>query len=267
MQELGRLPKVVIAVHMGGLPCDMKSIFELSSEYGFKIIEDASHAVGGELLGNKVGCCEFSDISVFSFHPVKIVTTAEGGAALTNDSELDAKMTLLRSHGVTRDGNEMQFGPQGGWYYEQISLGYNYRMTRPSGRLGCSQLTRVDEFVSRRNRLAQNYHAKLADLPVDLPSVSREVLSAYHLYILKLQKDDPAERRKLYDYLRSRDIGVNVHYIPVHLQPFYRSLGFCPGDFPEAEKYYSNAISIPLHPNLTDDEQHFVIESIRDFIL
>ena len=264
--ELGRLPKVVIPVHMGGLPCDMRSIFELSLEYGFKIIEDASHAVGGELLGKKIGCCEFSNISVFSFHPVKIITTCEGGAALTNDADIGRKLALLRSHGITRDANEMQFGSQGGWYYEQVSLGFNYRMTDLQAALGCSQLTRLDDFVSRRNRLAQEYHTKLVDLPIDLPMASGDALSAYHLYIVKLQKDNPLERRKFYDHLRSRGIGVNVHYIPVHLQPFYRSLGFRPGDFPEAEKYYSNAISIPLHVNLSRDDQDVVVKSIRDFL-
>jgi UDP-4-amino-4,6-dideoxy-N-acetyl-beta-L-altrosamine transaminase len=265
-KELGRLPKVVIPVHMAGLSCDMKAIFELSLEYGFKIIEDASHAVGGSLSGNKVGSCEFSDISVFSFHPVKIITTGEGGAALTNDANLGRKLALLRSHGVTRDANEMEHGLEGGWYYEQISLGYNYRMTDLQAALGCSQLTRIDEFVSKRNKLASEYHVKLADLSIDLPVIPSHTLSAYHLYIVKLLHDHPLGRRKLYDHLRSRGIGVNVHYIPVHLQPFYRSMGFSPGDFPEAEKYYRNAISIPLHPNLSEKDQDVVVNSIREFM-
>jgi UDP-4-amino-4,6-dideoxy-N-acetyl-beta-L-altrosamine transaminase len=265
-KELGRLPKVIIPVHMGGLSCDMKSIFELSSEYGFKIIEDASHAVGGSLAGNKIGSCEFSDISVFSFHPVKIITTGEGGAALTNDANLGRKLALLRSHGITRDAGEMEHGSEGGWYYEQISLGYNYRMTDLQAALGCSQLTRIDEFVAKRNKLASRYHIKLADLSIDLPAIPSHALSAYHLYIVKLQQDHPLGRRKLYDHLRSRGIGVNVHYIPVHLQPFYRSLGFSPGDFPEAEKYYRNAISIPLYPNLSENDQDVVVNSIREFM-
>ena len=266
-KALGRLPKVVIPVHMGGLSCDMKSIFELSSEYGFKIIEDASHAVGGSLAGNKIGSCEFSDISVFSFHPVKIITTGEGGAALTNDANLGRKLALLRSHGITRDADEMAHGSEGGWYYEQISLGYNYRMTDLQAALGCSQLTRIDEFVAKRNKLASEYHINLADLSIDLPVIPAHALSAYHLYIVKLQQDDPLGRRKLYNHLRSRGVGVNVHYIPVHLQPFYRSLGFNPGDFPQAEKYYRNAISIPLYPNLSEDDQDVVVNSLREFML
>lgn len=266
-KQIGRLPKVVIPVHMGGLSCDMKSIFELSSEYGFKIIEDASHAVGGSFAGHKIGSCEFSDISVFSFHPVKIITTGEGGAVLTNDANLGRKLVLLRSHGITRDNSEMEFGSEGGWYYEQIALGYNYRMTDLQAALGCSQLTRVDEFVTKRNQLANRYHAKLSDLKVDLPETPEHTLSACHLYVLKLQGDDSVQRRKVYDHLRSKGIGVNVHYIPIHLQPFYRQLGFSPGDFPEAERYYRNAISIPLHPNLAEDDQDMVVDSIRELIL
>ena len=266
-KELGRLPKVVIPVHMGGLSCDMKSIFELSLEYGFKIIEDASHAVGGSLAGNKIGSCAFSDISVFSLHPVKIITTVAGGAALTNDVNLGRKLALLRSHGITRDADEMAHGSEGGWYYEQISLGYNYRMTDLQAALGCSQLTRIDEFVAKRNKLASEYHIKLADLSIDLPVIPAHAMSAYHLYIVKLQQDDPLGRSKLYNHLLSRGVGVNVHYIPVHLQPFYRSLGFNPGDFPEAEKYYRNAISIPLYPNLSEDDQDVVVNSLREFML
>jgi UDP-4-amino-4,6-dideoxy-N-acetyl-beta-L-altrosamine transaminase len=262
----GRLPKVIIPVHMGGLSCDMKAIFELSLEYGFKIIEDASHAVGGSLAGNKIGSCEFSDISVFSFHPVKIITTGEGGAALTNDANIGRKLALLRSHGITRDADEMEHGSEGGWYYEQICLGYNYRMTDLQAALGFSQLTRIDEFVAKRNKLASEYDIKLADLSIDLPVIPSHALSAYHLYIVKFRQDHVLGRRKLYDHLHSRGIGANVHYIPVHLQPFYRSLGFNPGDFPEAEKYYRNAISIPLHPNLSEYDQDMVVDSLREFM-
>jgi UDP-4-amino-4,6-dideoxy-N-acetyl-beta-L-altrosamine transaminase len=266
-KQIGRLPKVVIPVHMGGLSCDMKSISDLSSEYGFKIIEDASHAVGGSFDGHKIGSCVYSDISVFSFHPVKIITTGEGGAALTNDVNLGRKIALLRSHGITRDASEMEHSSEGGWYYEQISLGYNYRMTDLQAALGCSQLTRIDEFVAKRNQLATRYHAKLSGLKIDLPETPKHTLSAYHLYVLKLQGDDSVQRRKVYDHLRSKGIGVNVHYIPIHLQPFYRKLGFSPGDFPEAERYYRNAISIPLHPNLAEDDQDIVVDSIRELIL
>jgi dTDP-4-amino-4,6-dideoxygalactose transaminase len=198
---------------------------------------------------------------------VKIITTGEGGAALTNDANLGRKLALLRSHGITRDADEMAHGSEGGWYYEQISLGYNYRMTDLQAALGCSQLTRIDEFVAKRNKLASEYHIKLADLSIDLPVIPAHALSAYHLYIVKLQQDDPLGRSKLYNHLHSRGVGVNVHYIPVHLQPFYRSLGFNPGDFPEAEKYYRNAISIPLYPNLSEDDQDVVVNSLREFML
>ena len=265
-KALGRLPKVVIPVHMGGLSCDMKSIFELSQEYGFKIIEDASHAIGGSFGGSKIGSCEYSDIAVFSFHPVKIITTAEGGAALTNDAHLGNKLALLRSHGVTRDIEQMENVPDGGWYYEQICLGFNYRMTELQAALGCSQMARLDHFVSKRNDLAERYLQELCHLPLKMPEIESGIVSSYHLFIVKLPDSGASERRRLYDHLRSREIGVNVHYIPVHLQPYYQSLGFSRGDFPEAERYYSNAISIPLYPNLLKDDQNFVIDSIKDFI-
>jgi len=198
---------------------------------------------------------------------VKIITTGEGGAALTNDESLGQNLALLRSHGITRDPGEMENGSEGGWYYEQISLGYNYRMTDLQAALGCSQLTRIDDFVAKRNKLASQYDIKLADLPLDLPVIPSHAVSSYHLYIVKLQQHHPLSRLKLYDHLRSRDIGVNVHYIPIHLQPFYREMGFSPGDFPEAERYYRNAISIPLHPNLSENDQDVVVNSLREFML
>ena len=261
------LPAVVIPVHMGGLSCDMQSIFELSKEYGFKIIEDASHAIGGSYKDKKVGSCSFSNITVFSFHPVKIITTAEGGAALTNDKDLFDKLVLLRSHGVTRDTRQMTDAAEGGWYYEQIALGFNYRMTDLQAALGKSQMSRIDYFVTKRNDLANRYNSKLANLPLVLPRECENAVSAFHLYVVKLKDSCSVSRRKFYDSLRSSNIGVHVHYIPVHLQPYYKERGFSIGDFPEAERYYSKALSIPLHPNLTFDDQDFVIGKIAELLL
>ena len=265
-RSLGRLPKVVIPVHMGGQSCDMKAIFALSQEYGFRIIEDASHAIGGRYEGRRVGSCEYSDIAVFSFHPVKIITTAEGGAALTNDKEIYDKLILLRSHGITRDPSQMTRSPEGGWYYEQLSLGFNYRMTELQAALGCSQMSRINDFVSKRNALAKNYNEQFSKLPIILPVAPRGIYSSYHLYIIKLKDSASINRGKLFEQLRDSGIGVNVHYIPVHLQPFYQSLGFSMGDFPVAECYYSKAISVPLHPGLSKVEQGYVIKTIKELI-
>lgn len=264
-KALGRLPKVVIPVHMGGLSCDMKSIFELSQEYGFKIIEDASHAIGGSFGGSKIGSCEYSDIAVFSFHPVKIITTAEGGAALTNNAHLGNKLALLRSHGVTRDIEQMENVPDGDWYYEQISLGFNYRMTDLHAALGCSQMKRLDDFVLTRNKLAQRYNKKLSHLPLDLPSISSGSISSFHLYIIKISQGNESERRNLFDFLRHHNIGVNVHYIPVHLQPYYKRKGFSEGDLPISELYYKEAISIPLYPNLSVADQDHIVSKLCEF--
>jgi UDP-4-amino-4,6-dideoxy-N-acetyl-beta-L-altrosamine transaminase len=260
------LPAVVIPVHMAGACCDMESIFELSKEYGFKIIEDASHAIGGSYNGGKIGASIFSDITVFSFHPVKIITTGEGGAALTNDKELLEKLVLLRSHGVTRDIDQMTGVSEGGWYYQQIALGFNYRITDLQAALGLSQMSRIDPFVAKRNEIAQRYNTKLSNLPLDLPQDSIGTYSSFHLYIVKLTDQSPINRQELYDALRSSNIGVNVHYIPVHLQPYYKEMGFSAGDFPEAERYYSRAISLPLHPKLTLDEQDYVISRISELL-
>jgi UDP-4-amino-4,6-dideoxy-N-acetyl-beta-L-altrosamine transaminase len=263
---LGRLPKVVIPVHIGGQSCDMKAIFGLSQEYGFRIIEDASHAIGGRYEGRRVGSCEYSDIVVFSFHPVKIITTAEGGAALTNDKDVYDKLILLRSHGITRDASQMTRSSEGDWYYEQLSLGFNYRMTELQAALGCSQMSRIDDFVSKRNTLAKIYDEQLSEMSIILPVVPSGIYSSYHLYIIKLEDSASIDRGRMFEQLRDNGIGVNVHYIPVHLQPFYQNLGFSVGDFPVAELYYSKAISIPMHPNLSKAEQDFVIKSIKEFI-
>jgi len=260
------LPSVVIPVHMGGLSCDMKAISKLSREYGFKIIEDASHAVGARYAGSMVGCCEYSDITVFSFHPVKIITTGEGGAAVTDSGDLNNKLKLLRSHGVTRDEEEMVGLSDGGWYYQQIELGFNYRMTDIQAALGLSQMLRIDQFIEKRNALAAVYGEKLSSLPLDLPSNYSDNYSSYHLYIIKLYPGSKLSRREIFDHLRSNEIGVNVHYIPVHLQPYYKNLGFNYGDFPEAEKYYERALSLPLHPNLSADDQNRVIEKIAEVL-
>ena len=260
------LPAVVIPVHIGGSCCDMESIYELSQEYGFKIIEDASHAIGGSYNDSKIGATIYSDITVFSFHPVKIITTGEGGAALTNDKDILERLFLLRSHGITRDPEQMTHASEGGWYYQQIALGFNYRMTDLQAALGLSQMFRIDPFVAKRNELAQRYNTQLSNLPLELPKKSKGIYSAFHLYIVKLNAQAPINRQELYKGLKSSNIGVNVHYIPVHLQPYYKKMGFSSGDFPEAERYYSKAISLPLHPKLTLDEQDYVVCKLSELL-
>jgi len=262
----GLLPKVVMPVHMAGFSCDMKAIFELSKEYGFRIIEDASHAIGASYKNESVGCCRYSDITVFSFHPVKIITTAEGGAATTNDSKLFERLILLRSHGVTRDPSLMDVNPHGDWYYQQIDLGFNYRMTEMQAALGCAQMFRLDQFVAKRNLLAKRYFDRLSDLPLCLPLESLDVYSSYHLYIIKLTDDAFIQRKQLFDGMRKREIGVNVHYIPIYAHPYYQKLGFSSSDFPESERFYNSAISIPIYPNLTDKNFEYIVNSLRTLI-
>jgi len=259
----GRLPKVVIPVHLAGQSCDMRAIHALSQEFGFRIVEDASHAIGASYLDEPVGSCRYSDITVFSFHPVKIVTTAEGGVAVTHDAELAARMDLLRSHGITRDPALMVSQPHGGWYYEQIALGFHYRMTELQAALGASQMTRLHEFVARRRALAARYDQLLADLPVVLPCQDPTTSSSWHLYVLRLQRPEHIERHaEIFARLREMGIGVNLHYIPVYTQPYYRQLGFEPGHCPEAEKYYSSAISIPLYADLGEADQDEVVRAL-----
>ena len=263
--EKNKLPKVVIPVHLSGEPCDMEAIAKLSSRYGFSVIEDASHAIGGEYKGLPIGSCQYSDIAVFSFHPVKIMTTAEGGMAMTNDKALADRMSRLRSHGITRDPDLMTHEPDGAWYYQQIELGFNYRMTELQAALGLSQLSRLKEFVSARHRLAERYDSLLSDLPVITPYRSPSSYSAFHLYIIRLKLDlIPITHREAFEKMRAKGILVNLHYIPVHTQPYYKNLGFSPGDFPEAEKYYSEAITLPLYPGLKYAEQDNVISVLRD---
>lgn len=262
------LPKIVIPVHFSGQSCDMKSIHSLGKEYGFSIIEDASHAIGGKYKGRPIGNGQYSDITVFSFHPVKIITTAEGGMALTNNKLLAEKMEQLRSHGITRDTKKMTHKPDGAWYYQQIELGFNYRMTELQAALGISQMTRLDEFVNRRHELVKRYNKELADLPITLPWQHPDSSSASHLYVIRLKlKEMHKSHNEVFDQLRKKNIGVNLHYIPVHLQPHYQQMGFQKGDFPEAEKYYQEAISIPLFPSMTDEQQSYVIKSLNEVLL
>ncbi|TAM15989.1 MAG: UDP-4-amino-4,6-dideoxy-N-acetyl-beta-L-altrosamine transaminase [Rhodanobacter sp.] len=261
--EKGNLPKVVVPVHLGGEPCDMEAIHALSQRYGFKVVEDASHAIGGSYLGERIGNCRYSDIAIFSFHPVKVITTAEGGMALARDTELARRMERLRTHGITRDPQEMTHAPDGPWYYQQIELGYNYRMTELHAALGFSQMQRLDAYVSRRHAIADRYDAMLASLPVTTPIRSPENRSGLHLYVIRLQHDRLARsRREVFELLRKSGIGVNLHYIPVHLQPWYVQLGFKQGDYPEAERYYSEAISLPMFPTLTDSQQDHVVNAL-----
>lgn len=263
-REAGTLPKVVIPVHLCGQSCDMAAIHALSQEFGFRVIEDASHAIGGKYQGAYVGDCRYADVTIFSFHPVKIVTTAEGGVALTNDSELAERLALLRSHGITRDPQRMTQPPDGPWYYQQIELGYNYRMTDLQAALGVSQMARLDEYVAGRQALAERYDALLEGLPVTTPWQAPDTQSAWHLYVIRLQLDRiSTSHSQVFDQFRNAGIGVNLHYIPVHTQPYYQALGFAHGDFPEAEQYYREAISLPMYPTLTEPQQDYVVDALR----
>jgi UDP-4-amino-4,6-dideoxy-N-acetyl-beta-L-altrosamine transaminase len=260
----GKLPKVVVPVHLCGQSCDMQAISALAQRFGFKIIEDASHAIGGKYKGEPIGNCRFSDITVFSFHPVKIITTAEGGMALTNSAELSKKMALLRSHGITRDPAQMTHEADGSWYYQQIELGFNYRMTELQAALGISQMARLDQYVTRRHQLAQRYDELLATLPVTTPWQHPDSFSGFHLYVIRLQLDKLSRRhREVFDSLQGQGIGVNLHYIPVHTQPYYQRMGFKFGDYPEAERYYTEAISLPLFPAMKDIAQDSVFSAVQ----
>ena len=252
----GKLPKVVVPVHLCGQPCDMAAIGKLAKEYGFRVIEDASHAIGGRYQDQPIGNCEYSDITVFSFHPVKIVTTAEGGAALTNSKELADKMALLRSHGITRDPELMQGESHGGWYYQQVDLGFNYRMTELQAALGVTQMQRLDEFVAARHVLSKRYNEILSALPIVLPYQLEDTYSGLHLFVIRLKVDEISlTHKQVFDALRENGIGVNLHYIPVHTQPYYQSMGFSEGDYPESENYYKEAISLPMFHSMTIEQQ------------
>lgn len=260
----GKLPKAVIPVHLCGQSCDMVRIQALGQQYGFKIIEDASHAIGGKYRGEPIGNCRYSDITIFSFHPVKIITTGEGGMAVTNDAQLAKRMQLLRSHGITRDEADMTHATDGPWYYQQIDLGYNYRMTDMQAALGASQMSRLDEFVARRQALAAIYDDLLSGLPVVTPWRQPDAYSALHLYPIRLKlKEINRTHREVFEALRAAGIGVNLHYIPVHTQPYYQALGFREGDFQESERYYAEAMSLPMYSGLSDGQQKKVVAAIE----
>lgn len=266
-ETVGKLPKVVIPVHFSGQSCDMEDIFELAGKYGFKVIEDASHAIGGSYKESKIGSCLYSDMTVFSFHPVKIVTTGEGGMVLTNNPDLYQKLLLFRSHGITRNEAYMQGLSHGPWYYQQIDLGYNYRITDLQSALGVSQMSRIDGFVQKRHKIAQRYNSRLNKLPLIIPYQNPVCYSAYHLYVIRLMLDKiELTHRQVFERLRDVGIGVNLHYIPVHTQPYYQKLGFQEGDFPVAEQYYREALSLPMYYDLTEDEQEYVIQKIEEIL-
>lgn len=262
-----RLPKVLVPVHFAGQPTEQESIWELAQEYGFKVLEDASHSIGASRNGEPVGSCRWSDIAVFSFHPVKLITTAEGGMVLTNDAELAEQMALLRTHGITREAQEFQRTSPGPWYYEQQVLGFNFRMTDVQAALGISQLKRLDENVERRNVLARRYDEMLRDLPLALPAVRPGNRSAFHLYVVRLQRNAKNKtHRQVFDELRQQGIGVNLHYMPVHLQPYYRALGFTAGQYPQAEAHGEEAITLPLYAAMSDRQQDQVVTLLRTIL-
>jgi UDP-4-amino-4,6-dideoxy-N-acetyl-beta-L-altrosamine transaminase len=264
-ERAGCLPKVVIPVHQAGQPCDLAAIHALAQEYDFRIIEDASHAIGGKYQGEPIGNGRYSDITVFSFHPVKIITTGEGGMALTNDAELAHRMNCQRSHGITRAPAEMTRAPDGPWYYQQLELGFNYRLTDLQAALGVSQMQRLDDFIARRHAIAARYNEALQDLPLIIPWQHPEGNSSWHLYVIRLKPGEILKtHREVFEALRAAGIGVNLHYIPVYRQPYYERMGFTPADFPEAERYYAEAISLPMYPGLTEAQQDRVVAALRE---
>lgn len=260
----GTLPKIVIPVHLCGQPCDMQAIHALAKRYGFKVIEDASHAIGGKYKEEFIGNCKYSDIAIFSFHPVKIITTAEGGMALTNDAGLARKMALLRSHGITRDPQQMTHDADGPWYYQQIDLGFNYRMTELQAALGVSQMTRLDQYVAKRHQLAARYNDLLSALPVTTPWQHPDSYSGLHLYVIRLQLSKiERTHRQVFESLREQGVGVNLHYIPVHTQPYYVNKGFKAEDFPLSQQYYQEAISLPMFQGMSEGQQNQVVIALK----
>ncbi len=266
--EENRLPKIVVPVHLSGQACDMVAIRRLAEHYDFRIIEDASHAIGGRYRGEPIGNCRYSDVTVFSFHPVKIVTTAEGGAALTNDSAVAAKMARYRSHGITREQEFMTEAKHGGWYYEQVELGFNYRMTDLQAALGCSQMARLDQFVDARHALRARYNQLLSVLPVTLPAQIKDAYTASHLYIIRLRLEAISlSHAQVFELLRERGIGVNVHYIPLYRQPYYRSPAFARQTYPCAEAYYAEAISLPMYHSMSREQLHKVVDTLCEILM
>lgn len=262
-----RLPKIVVPVHLAGQSCEMKRIHALAKEYGFTVLEDASHAVGADYFDTKVGSCAFSDMTVFSFHPVKIVTTGEGGMILTNNRDLYEKLTLYRSHGITRDPEKMTHAADGAWYYQQIDLGYNYRMTDLQAALGHSQMQRLDEFVARRRELAARYNELLRDLPLTMPHVMEGTSPSWHIYVVRLDFARIGKtKEQIFTEMKERGIVLNLHYIPVHLQPYYERLGFAKGDFPHSEAYYEEALTLPLYYTLTDEQQNEIVAALGEVL-
>ncbi len=262
-EKLGTLPKIVIPVHLCGQSCDMQAIHALSQKYGFRVIEDASHAIGARYKDRPVGSCQYSDIAVFSLHPVKIITAGEGGMAMTNDPEIANRLARLRSHGITRGISEMDTAPHGPWFYQQIELGYNYRMTEIQAALGLNQLKRLDEFVAKRHALVDRYNILLQDFDIQLPFQNPDSYSSFHLYIIRLKNmATKTTHRETFERLRNNGIGVNLHYIPIYRHPYYARMGFDIGDFPNAEAYYAEAISLPLYPDLLHEQQDFVARTL-----
>ncbi len=268
-KKVGKLPKIVVPVHFAGQPCDMPAIHDLSKHYGFKIIEDASHAIGATYNQIKVGSCIHSDITVFSFHPIKIITTAEGGMALTNDKNIAAKLSRLRTHGIISDKTKMEERPKDEiWNYQQIDLGFNYRMNDIQAALGLNQLKRLDEYVKHRQEIAKFYNNALKNLPLVTPWCSPSNYSSYHLYTILIKENlTQKTQRQVYDELIKNDIGVNLHYIPVHRQPYYENLGFKKNDFPQAEKFHREVLSIPIHPSLKEIQQLQVVETFKKILV
>ena len=267
-EKSGKLPKIVVPVHFAGQPCDMPAIHELSKHYGFKIIEDASHAIGSSYNQIKVGSCTHSDITVFSFHPVKIITTAEGGMALTNDKDVANKIYRLRTHGITSDKIKMEERPKDEiWNYQQIDLGFNYRMNDIQAALGLSQMKRLDKYVKRRQEIAKHYDNALKKLPLVIPWQSPSNYSSYHLYTILIKKNlTQKTQRQVYDELIKKNIGINLHYIPVHRQPYYENLGFKKNNFPQAENFHREVLSIPIHPSLKEEQQSDVIDTLKGIL-